>query len=79
MSEWIKCSERMPDEDIPVIGGFNGWDGKFEYDCYARSTKAADEGWIWCKCDDFGRGDWWADDDYPLTHWMPLPEPPEDA
>lgn len=76
-AEWVKCSERMPEADKPVLAGFVGWSGKFEYECYARSTNATDEDWVWCKCDNFGKGDWWADDEYEITHWMPLPAAPE--
>ncbi|EKS1846891.1 DUF551 domain-containing protein [Cronobacter malonaticus] len=76
MSEWIKCSERMPELDTVVIGGFLGWDGNFVYDCFARSSKASDDGWVWVYCEQFGRGDWLHDDEYEITHWMPLPAPP---
>lgn len=63
MSKWIKCSERMPGdfEDVLVTDG-----GNVEV--------------MWWDCDGFW--DCWAprysnisSDD--VTHWMPLPEPPE--
>lgn len=61
MCEWIKCSERMPEEleDVLVTDGrsvevmylnFGLW--------YVTSTDSA-------ICGD------------EVTHWMPLPEPPE--
>lgn len=74
--EWIKCSERMPEANTAVLGGYTGWDGNFTYDCFARSTKAVDVGWAWVHCENFGRGDWLFDDEYLITHWQPLPEPP---
>lgn len=65
MSQWIKCSERMPEEGKPVlvvssIGGATQnnvyeWDGR-----------------TWC---DF-RADYNELSMDVFTHWMPLPEPP---
>lgn len=63
MSEWIKCSERMPDYfvDVLITDGehveLNWWDG-VEWDCWAERNS-----------------DMRTYDD--VTHWMPLPEPPE--
>jgi len=63
MGEWIKCSERMPDdfEDVLVSDG-----GNVEV--------------MWRDCDGFW--DCWAPrnsniSEANVTHWMPLPEPPE--
>lgn len=62
MSEWIKCSERMPDdfEDVLVTDGANVevmWrDCDGFRDCWAPRNSNID-----------------IDD---VTHWMPLPEPP---
>lgn len=61
MSDWIKCSDRLPDEDTL---------------CLAIDEQQV----IWTMHFD-------DDDFYPdtgevygvkITHWMPLPEPPED-
>ncbi len=66
---WISCSERMPNDKQYV------W-------CWGKS-------YGWTECDtfegyyDWSRNKWWAvDDDWEepaskVTHWMPLPEPPE--
>jgi hypothetical protein len=62
---WIACSERMPDDDIDVLA----WvaDGFFDGRCYIVSRA----------------GDWFVDDDARtvsrVTHWMDLPEAPEEA
>ena len=63
MSEWIKCSERMPEklDDVLVSDGDNVevmWrDCDGFWDCWAPRNSNID-----------------IDD---VTHWMPLPEPPE--
>lgn len=67
MSQWIKCSERMPEEGKPVlvVGSIGGavqnnvyeWDGR-----------------TWC---DF-RADYNELSMDVFTHWMPLPEPPQE-
>ncbi|EPV2640051.1 DUF551 domain-containing protein [Escherichia coli] len=68
---WISCSERMPNDKQYV------W-------CWGKS-------YGWTECDtfegyyDWSRNKWWAvtdDGEDPaskVTHWMPLPEPPQEV
>ncbi|HEC3941978.1 TPA: DUF551 domain-containing protein [Escherichia coli] len=68
---WISCSERMPDDKQYV------W-------CWGKS-------YGWTECDtfegyyDWSRNKWWAVTDdgeeqaSKVTHWMPLPEPPQEV
>ena len=64
MSQWIKCSDRMPEFDEVVLCGF--WakrsigERKFKWE-FQYFTK---------RSQDFDRE--------MITHWMPLPEPPND-
>ncbi len=67
---WISCSERMPNDKQYV------W-------CWGKS-------YSWTECDTFegyydcSRNKWWAVTDNgeepasKVTHWMPLPEPPQE-
>ncbi|QRF11475.1 DUF551 domain-containing protein [Klebsiella africana] len=67
---WISCSERMPNDKQYV------W-------CWGKS-------YGWTECDtfegyyDWSRNKWWAVTDdgeeqaSKVTHWMPLPEPPQE-
>ncbi|HHW6394215.1 TPA: DUF551 domain-containing protein [Escherichia coli] len=68
---WIRCSERMPNDKQYVWcwGKSYGWT---EYDTF--------EGYYDCS-----RNKWWAVTDNgeepasKVTHWMPLPEPPQEV
>lgn len=62
MGEWIKCSERMPEEGEDVIVT----DGR------VVEVMWVDEIGLWYATSPYSVacGDW-------ITHWMPLPAPPE--
>lgn len=62
MSAWISVKERLPDERSEVLC-FNGYSITVAW--YASSV----ERWY------ADRGDYRLED---VTHWQPLPEPPED-
>lgn len=69
MTEWIKCSDRMPGEDQATVIGWNaktGDAGEYFYDsdevdCFSYYN--------FCGYHSFN-----ADE---ITHWMPLPPPTE--
>lgn len=66
---WINCSERMPDDKQYVwfFGESRGFAGRDTFEGYY----------------DWSRNKWWAVTDIgeepasKVTHWMPLPEPPQ--
>ena len=67
MSKWIKCSDRMPEEGNPVlvVSSIGGAVQNNVYECDGRT---------WC---DF-RADYNELSMDVFTHWMPLPEPPQE-
>lgn len=76
MSEWISIENRMPSDGKAIWV----YDGYITIGCFFK-----DEGWcVACDAPVLHEGEWLIDS-YELdktmdpTHWMPLPEPPEDV
>lgn len=81
MSGWISVKDKLPDLDQIVIIRFpSGYDGSHIYAWGGRTDDG--DGWCWGRVDAYGgmislKGEIIdIDDDYPVTHWQPLPEPP---
>lgn len=63
VNRWIPCSERLPEKNVEVLAYSPYW-GKIVVAMWGG------EYWL----------EQWTDDDLEqseITHWMPLPEPPE--
>lgn len=72
LPRWIPVEEQLPENGVPVLINYIGYnDGKYHPDGTA----------VWTECGCF----WWEGSlggcdtkvAVPITHWMPLPEPPE--
>ena len=70
MSEWIKCSDRLPTPNVMVLGYILG------------KTNKSTQGPFFILHKNREHHPWeWLDGNTcysKVTHWMPLPEPPED-
>lgn len=72
LPRWIQVEERLPENGVPALINYIGSnDGKYHPDGTAVWT---DHGCFWWEgsledCD--------TEVAVPITHWMPLPEPPE--
>ncbi len=72
-TRWVPVEERLPEEGVPVLINYIGTDGEVYADGVA----------VWTECGCF----WWEgsladceeDVAVPITHWMPLPEPPKEV
>ena len=70
LDDWISCSERMPDSKTAVLVAreFDGkGDWRMKWATYIPGHPDANDGWII-------PGASWIP-----SHWMPLPEPPQEA
>ncbi|MOA31070.1 hypothetical protein D3C78_1522080 [compost metagenome] len=63
MSEWISVEDRLPPEDQPVLCWCNDGDTEACEVASHHNSFFID----------------WSHELLPVTHWMPLPEPPEVA
>ena len=78
--EWISVNNELPELEQPIWMYF---DGKIKMGCLSNY---GNEGWLWCALDYMpycikSTQKWdiepISDDDYKVTHWMPLPKPPK--
>lgn len=85
MSEWIKCSERLPDENVHVL--ISNSEG-IEVACLIPAAEDGpdsmghDAGWcgmVSFPGRSFGNPSYFYEAQGQATHWMPLPLPPEDS
>ena len=77
MSEWISVKDRLPELDQKVLVVSATYPNKIN----GAVRRFEDIGWYWEQHhsgDLNDDGNYEFDDDYTYTHWMPLPEPPED-
>ncbi|QGZ13421.1 hypothetical protein KLPPOU148_044 [Klebsiella phage vB_KpnM_15-38_KLPPOU148] len=75
MADWIKCSERMPEPETPVLIINNGviriGEIRWDYPTH-EETYQAFKYWD----DPYDDGQPW--EVFDITHWQPLPEPPQE-
>lgn len=70
MSEWIKCINEKPLQGQKVLVAVNAKSVMAgEYWEHEPGVHDGDAGFIDFDCNDL----------FPVTHWMPLPSPPEDS
>lgn len=64
MNEWKKVSEELPPLKTTVWGGWFDVGGKFISGLFVLANNGNFQSWA-------------SKDDYPVSHWMYLPKPPE--
>ncbi|WP_075175059.1 DUF551 domain-containing protein [Acinetobacter indicus] len=72
--EWISVEDNLPEFDVPVLAtNMKFKEGKFWW-VFERCD--SDDGWVWSR---FGSclNEAYCDD-YEITHWMPLPNAPQE-
>jgi len=67
--DWISVKDRLPEYDIPIIVCAEGTNGKIVMEArYSEIIKQFTRACL--TLNNYGT-------DRPVTHWMPLPEPPQ--
>jgi len=83
-NEWIPVTEKTPPENVPVWCMAANHQGPIMMVyCWIDGGGFDDSGWVWANCYDlptYHNGEWLDDsaeydDQYHVSHWMPLPEP----
>lgn len=72
--EWIKTKDKLPEDNVNVLAVESGV-LKIMALCYVPDDDNVPN-WFWGQCYDGLDGDAHVDDDYSVTHWMPLPNLP---
>ena len=67
--EWIPVTERLPEQQVPVLAVLSDSETLTEFCITQRDSK----GYWSIDCDPYGI---WKDEDFKC--WMPLPEPPKE-
>jgi hypothetical protein len=70
---WTKCSERMPDIGVRVLGVNAGYQSDPGQVWPVTLTQGSAPAPYW----NFDDDDWWLQDE--ITHWMPMPAPPAEV
>ena len=68
---WISVKERLPEEEGKYLV-YSDWEG-------CEIGKWMKNGWKVWKFDFFDEDLAWDEPLYTITHWQPLPEPPEEG
>lgn len=81
--EWISVKDRLPEEATVVWAIEENHQGPIMAD-YSFMSDGENSGFVWSIVYDiptYHKGVWiytsYFDDQYNVTHWMPLPEPPK--
>ena len=69
--QWVSVRERLPERDIEVLVALKGCMTGKRIQRTANIVKADDHNW---ESDGFEIANCWD-----ITHWMPLPNPPEES
>lgn len=74
MEDWIKYSDRLPESGVPVLCNFKHWHANKDRQDVLVRVEEDDCLWrVW----DLGEYQDELSHEFNVTHWMPLPAPPE--
>lgn len=71
---WIEASEELPPDSAVVLVFCNGYCESTDAEGRNGGAWGIRTGWY-----DYSDGQWYLKQNWPVTHWMPLPPPPATA
>ena len=81
MSEWVSVKDKMPEDEQEVLVIAHGWDGRLVY-VGSHKRVEAQKSWltgITNKSSEWSLWGWSYLKEPIVTHWLPMPEPPEEG
>ena len=75
--EWISVNDRLPEYSVNVLAIEQAMPDIIQVFAFCEINEDGGFFNAWCNCNGNLHSEAFFDDNYNITHWQPLPEPPK--